>query len=186
LSFEASKPLPGSGDLEIAFDSGPFDPPPNRLAASPPAMPTSAAPPAMRGVLALAAAVAMLPPADFAPATTVSLAEASSLAGAEVELAGRGRDRDFAVAFGFARVLPPAEVFAFVELLALVERFFAVPPLADPALRLDFADPAFREAVLGLPARPAPFVELREALLLALLPFELEPFFVELGRFVVL
>ena len=187
FSFEGSKPLPGSDDLEIAFDSVPFDPPPNLFAASPPATPASAAPPAIRGVLALAAAAAMVPPADFAPATTASLAEASSLAGAEVELAGRGRDRDFWLAFGFARALPDEEAFVFVELLALVERFLVGEALpAEPVLRPDFAAPAFREAVFGLPARPDPFAELREALLLALLPFEFEPFFAELARFVLL
>jgi hypothetical protein len=188
LSFEASKPLPGSGDLEIAFDSGPFAPPPHRLAASPPATPASAAPPAISGVLALVAAVAMLPPADFAPAMTASLAEASSLVGADVDFDGRERDRDLAAAFGFERVLPPEETFAFVEPLAFVERFLvAEPARAEPAFRPDFADPVFREAeVFGLPAPPDPFAEPREALLLALLPFELELFFVELERLVLL
>ena len=192
-SFDASKPLPGSGDLEIAFDSGPFDPPANLLAASPPATPATAAPPARSGVLAFDAAVAMLPPADFAPATTESLAEARPLAGDEVELAGRARD--FAAVFGFARVLLPVEAFvrveafAFVELLAFAERFFVVEPLpAEPALRLDFAVAAFREPAFGLPAPPDPLAEVREAALLALLPFELERFLValELERFVLL
>ena len=188
-SFDASKPLPGSGDLEIAFDSGPFDPPANLLAASPPATPATAAPPARSGVLAFDAAVAMLPPADFAPATTESLAEARPLAGDEVELAGRARD--FAAVFGFARALLRVEDFAFVELLAFAERFFVAaffvdPPPAEPAWRLDFAVAAFREGAFGLPAPPEPLADVREAALLALLPFELERFLVapELERFV--
>ena len=77
--------------------------------------------------------------------------------------------------------------FAFVELLAFAERFFVVEPLpAEPALRLDFAVAAFREPAFGLPAPPDPFAEVREAALLALLPFELERFLValELERFV--
>ena len=79
------------------------------------------------------------------------------------------------------------EAFAFVELLAFAERFFVVEPLpAEPALRLDFAVAAFREVAFGLPAPPDPFAEVREAALLALLPFELERFLVapELERFV--
>ena len=83
------------------------------------------------------------------------------------------------------------EAFAFVELLAFAERFFVAaffvdPPPAEPALRLDFAVAAFREAAFGLPAPPDPFADVREAALLALLPFELERFLValELERFV--
>ena len=55
-------------------------------------------------------------------------------------------------------------------------------------MRLDFAVAAFREVAFGLPAPPDPLAEVREAALLALLPFELERFLValELERFVLL